>query len=85
VRKYVVGVARARRDMLAATSALASFDKPVLVLWGPDDKIMRPGNGKRLADAFPSSRLVEVSDSYVLMPIDQPLALARELRSFVAG
>jgi hypothetical protein len=29
--------------------------------------------------------LVEVSDSYVLMPIDQPLALARELRSFVAG
>jgi hypothetical protein len=85
LRKYVVGVRQGRRDMLAATPALAKFEKPVLVLWGPDDGIMRPANGRRLADAFPNARLVEVRDSYVLMPIDQPEVVARELRAFVAG
>ncbi len=71
--------------MLAATPALAGFDKPVLIVWGPDDKLMRPANGRRLADAFPNARLIEVPDSYVLMPIDQPMTLARALREFVDG
>jgi pimeloyl-ACP methyl ester carboxylesterase len=83
LRRYVTGAKRGRRDMLAATPALASFDKPVLVVWGPDDKLMRPANGKRLADAFPNARLIEVPDSYVLMPIDQPAALARVVREFI--
>jgi pimeloyl-ACP methyl ester carboxylesterase len=81
----VLTVKQGRRDMLAATTALAGFDKPVLVLWGPDDKMMRPANGRRLADAFPNARLVEIPDSYVLMPIDQPEVVARELRAFVTG
>jgi pimeloyl-ACP methyl ester carboxylesterase len=84
VRKYVVDVRRGRRDMLAATPALAGFTKPVLVAWSPDDRLMRPENGRRLADAFPNSRLVEIPDSYVLMPIDQPAALAGALRDFIA-
>jgi len=83
VRKYVSDVRRGRRDMLAATSALSRFDKPVLVLWSPDDKMMRPAYGRRLADSFPRGRLVLVPDSYVLMPIDQPEVVERELRAFV--
>jgi pimeloyl-ACP methyl ester carboxylesterase len=83
LRKYVSDVRQGRRDMLAATGSLASFDKPVLVVWGPDDKMMRPAFGRRLADAFPDAQLVEVPDSYVLMPIDQPAALAAALREFV--
>jgi pimeloyl-ACP methyl ester carboxylesterase len=71
--------------MLAATPALASFKKPVLVVWGPDDRMMRPANGRRLVDAFPNAELVEIPDSYVLMPIDQPTALAAALREFVAA
>jgi pimeloyl-ACP methyl ester carboxylesterase len=85
LRKYVVDVRQGRRDLLAATPALARFEKPVLVLWAPEDRLMRPANGRRLADAFPNARLVEVPDSYVLMPIDQPEVVARELRAFVAG
>jgi pimeloyl-ACP methyl ester carboxylesterase len=85
VGRYAGDARRGRRDMLAATPALASFDRPVLVLWSPDDKMMRPANGRRLADAFPDARLVEVPDSYVLMPIDQPAAVARELRGFVGA
>jgi pimeloyl-ACP methyl ester carboxylesterase len=83
LRKYVTGAKRGRRDMLAATPALASFDKPVLIVWGPDDKLMRPANGRRLAGAFPNARLIEVPDSYVLMPIDQPAALAQSVREFI--
>jgi pimeloyl-ACP methyl ester carboxylesterase len=83
LRKYVTGVGQGRRDMLAATASLASFEKPVLVVWGPDDRMMRPANGARLADAFPDARLVEVSGSYVLMPIDRPTALTEALREFI--
>jgi pimeloyl-ACP methyl ester carboxylesterase len=71
--------------MLAATPSLATFETPVLVAWGPDDRMMRPANGRRLADAFPDARLVEIRGSYVLMPIDQPEELSRTLREFVAG
>jgi pimeloyl-ACP methyl ester carboxylesterase len=83
LRKYVTGWRAAAREMLAATPALASFQQPVLVLWGTEDRMMRPANGRRLADAFPNARLVEVPDSYVLMPIDQPQVLAREIGGFV--
>jgi pimeloyl-ACP methyl ester carboxylesterase len=85
LRKYVSGAGQGRRDMLAATPALGSFDKPVLIIWSPDDKLMRPANGRRRAEAFPNARLVEVPDSYVLMPIDQPQVLARELGDFAPG
>jgi pimeloyl-ACP methyl ester carboxylesterase len=85
LRKYVSGAGQGRRDLLAATPALASFDKPVLIVWGPDDKLMRPANGARLREAFPNARLIEVPDSYVLMPIDQPEVLARALGDFVSG
>jgi pimeloyl-ACP methyl ester carboxylesterase len=83
LRKYVSGARQGRRDVLAATPALARFERPVLVVWGPDDRMMRPANGRRLADAFPNARLVEIRDSYVLMPIDQPVALADTLRRFI--
>jgi pimeloyl-ACP methyl ester carboxylesterase len=85
LRKYVAGARNGRREMLAATPALASFEQPVLVLWGPEDRMMRPANGRRLADAFPHARLVEVPGSFVLMPIDQPAVVARELRKFIGG
>jgi pimeloyl-ACP methyl ester carboxylesterase len=85
LRKYVAGWRAAAREMLAATPALASFQQPVLVLWGTEDRMMRPANGRRLADAFPNATLVEVPDSYVLMPIDQPEVLAREIGEFVSG
>jgi len=84
LRKYVSAARRGRREMLAATTALASFERPVLVVWGPDDRMMRPANGRRLAGAFPDARLVEVEGSYVLMPIDQPAALSQALREFIA-
>jgi hypothetical protein len=40
-------------------------------------------HGRRLAGLLPDARLVEVADSYTLIPLDQPTTLARELRGFI--
>jgi pimeloyl-ACP methyl ester carboxylesterase len=60
-----------------------SFDRPVLVVWASEDRIMPREHGKRLAQLFPNSRLVEIADSYTLIPEDQPLQLASAIRQFL--
>jgi pimeloyl-ACP methyl ester carboxylesterase len=45
---------------------------------------MPPEHGRQLAELVPDARLVEVDDSYSLIALDQPLALARAIRAFVA-
>ena len=44
---------------------------------------MPPEHGRRLAELLPHGRLVEIDDSYTLIPLDQPEALARLIREFV--
>jgi pimeloyl-ACP methyl ester carboxylesterase len=83
--KYAGDAWQGRRDMLAATPSLSTFERPVLVVWAPEDRMMRPPFGARLAAAFPDARLVEVYDSYTLVPIDQPEALAAALGEFAAN
>ena len=83
--KYAGDAWRGRRDMLAATPALSTFERPVLVVWAPEDRMMRAPFGARLAGAFPNARLVEVPDSYTLVPIDQPKLLASALGEFAAS
>jgi hypothetical protein len=41
-------------------------------------------HGRRLADLFPNARLVEIADSYTLIPEDQPAELAAHLRAFLS-
>jgi pimeloyl-ACP methyl ester carboxylesterase len=67
----------------ADTERLRSFDRPALVVWAKEDRVMPPEHGRRLAELLPDARLVEVEDSYTLIPVDQPLALARHIREFV--
>jgi len=83
-RKYAGDTRRGRQDLLAATDALETFDRPVLVVWAREDRVMPPEHGRRLAETFPNARLVEVADSYTLIPEDQPSVLATHLREFAA-
>ena len=83
--KYAGDARRGRQAMLAATPALCSFGRPVLVAWAAEDRLMPREHGRRLADAFPDARLVEIPDSYTLVPIDQPKLLAAHLLAFVGG
>ena len=66
-----------------ASDRLAGFDRPALVVWATEDRVMPPAHGRRLAALLPRGRLVQVADSYTLVPLDQPVALAAALREFV--
>jgi pimeloyl-ACP methyl ester carboxylesterase len=61
----------------------ARFNRPVLVAWATEDKVMPPEHGRRLAAMFPQGRLVEIADSYTLIPVDQPAVLAAHIRAFL--
>jgi pimeloyl-ACP methyl ester carboxylesterase len=72
------------RLVAEATERLRDFDRPALVVWSTEDKVMPRDHGRRLAEEIlPRARLVEVDDSYVMIPVDQPAVLARHIREFV--
>lgn len=70
-------------DMLAAAERLRHFDRPALVVWAPEDRVNPREHGRRLAKLLPHGRLIEIADSYTLIPEDQPGELARAIRQFV--
>jgi len=80
VRQYV---ATTPKDcLIEAAEGLRTFDKPALVIWPTDNRTMPRSHGERLADLLPQGRLVELDDCSVLMPLDQPVRLADEIRTF---
>jgi pimeloyl-ACP methyl ester carboxylesterase len=86
IRRDTVRVLRAiaaERDlMLHAAEGLRRFDRPALVVWASEDRVMPPEHGRRLAELLPLGQLVEIPDSYTLIPLDQPTQLAAVIRSF---
>ncbi|MFE4815638.1 alpha/beta fold hydrolase [Streptomyces sp. NPDC056704] len=68
--------------LLAAAERLPRFDRPALVVWARGDRVMPPEHGRRLAALLPRGRLVEIDDSYTLVPLDRPTELARAIREF---
>ncbi|WP_126583625.1 alpha/beta fold hydrolase [Tengunoibacter tsumagoiensis] len=70
-------------DMLAGAELLRSFDRPSLVVWATDDRVMPLEYGRRLAEMLPHGQLVEIADSSTLIPLDQPVELARVIHQFI--
>ena len=70
-------------DMLVAAERLRSFERPTLVVWAPEDRVNPPEHGRRFAELLPHGRLIEIADSYTLIPLDQPGELARAIRQFI--
>jgi pimeloyl-ACP methyl ester carboxylesterase len=66
-----------------AAERLAGYDRPALVVWAGDDRVMPPEHGRRLATLLPQGRLVEIDDSYTLIPLDRPARLAEVVRAFL--
>jgi pimeloyl-ACP methyl ester carboxylesterase len=85
IRRDTVRVLRAiaaeRNLMVEAAEGLPRFDRPALVVWATEDRVMPPEHGRRLADLLPQGRLVEIEDSYTLIPLDQPTRLAEAIRA----
>jgi pimeloyl-ACP methyl ester carboxylesterase len=86
IRRDAVRMLRAvfadRWLMHQAAAALPGFDRPALVVWGRRDRVMPPEHGRRLAELLPRGRLVELEDTYTLIPLDQPARLAELIRDF---
>jgi pimeloyl-ACP methyl ester carboxylesterase len=86
IRRDTVRVLRAMaaepRLLLDVAETLPSFDRPALVVWASADRVMPPEHGRRLAELLPHGQLVEVDDSYTLIPLDQPARLAQLVREF---
>src|SRR5688572_27157932 len=74
IRRDVLAYLRATRrgEYLTAAEKLQGFNRPALVVWAAEDRLMKPDHGRRLAERLPNSRLVEIADSYTLIPEDQP-------------
>ena len=75
-------IAAHRHLMLDAAEGLPGFDRPALVVWASQDRVMPPEHGRRLAELLPRGRLVEIPDSYTLIPLDQPARLAEAIHQF---
>ena len=85
LRKYVRSAPQGRRELLAGMDALAAFERPALVAWAREDRLMPPEHGRRLADALPQGQLVEIGDSYTLIPEDQPATLTAHIRELLTA
>ncbi len=83
LRKYAGSSAQGSRDLLVATGRLRDFRGPALVAWASEDRVMPPEHGRRLAELLPEGRLVEIEDSYTLIPEDRPAELAAHMREFM--
>ncbi|GAA1950733.1 alpha/beta fold hydrolase [Kitasatospora viridis] len=84
LRAYLTGPldkARLVRD----TEALRDFAGPALVLWSPDNRLMPPEHGHRLAELLPAGEYAEVPGAYVLSMLDEPDAVAREISRFLTA
>ena len=81
--KYIRSVRRG--ELLDAAARLPAFDRPALVVWAAEDRVMPREHGTRLAALLPDGRHIEIDDSYTLIPEDQPVAFARAIRDFVGA
>ena len=70
------------RVLVKAAECLPGFNRPALVVWASGDRVMPPEHGRRLAELLPQGHLVEVDDSYTLIPLDQPARLTQLIREF---
>ncbi|MFI6322405.1 alpha/beta fold hydrolase [Nonomuraea sp. NPDC050556] len=74
-----------RRHMVESTEKLRTYQGPALVVWASEDRVMPPDHGRRLAALLPDARLVEIPDSYTLIPEDQPGPLSEAIREFLSA
>lgn len=86
VRRDLVAYCRGgfhKPSLIRDTEALSRFQGDTLVLWSPDNRVMPPSHGRRLADLIPNARYAEIPGAYVLSTLDAPEAVAREMTRFL--
>lgn len=71
------------KRLAAATPRLASFDRPVLLPWAPEQAWFPVEHARRLATLLPDAQVVEIRGSGAFINLDRPAALAAAITAFV--
>jgi pimeloyl-ACP methyl ester carboxylesterase len=84
IRREVAAVLRgiSPRHTEEAARRFGEFDRPVLLIWAPEDRFFKLRYAERLAQAFPKARLELIEDSYTFVPVDQPQRTAELIAAF---
>lgn len=69
----------------AGRELIASWKRPVLLAWSPEDQVFPLANAQRYTGELADARLELIEDAYSFTPEDQPEALAATLARFAAG
>ena len=88
IRRDLIAYCRGTFDkpaLIQDTEALRRFQGGALVLWSPDNKVMPPQHGRRLAALIPRARYAEIPGAYVLSMLDEPEAVAQEMGAFLTS
>ena len=64
----------AETDLTDVSTRFPRFTKPVTLVWGQRDRCFKPSLGKRMAELFPNSSLIEVADAKTFVSLDNPRA-----------
>ncbi len=72
-----------KRYTLEAAGRFPDFRRPVLIVWGEDDRFFLSRYARRLSEDFPDARLRFLSGSRAFVPEDRPEALAARIADFV--
>lgn len=83
LRKFTIGMNK--RHTLAAAERFGQVEMPVLLAWAPQDRFFKLAHAERLAAALPDARIETIADAKTFVPLDQPVAVAGAIRSFVAS
>jgi pimeloyl-ACP methyl ester carboxylesterase len=61
---------------------LRGFERPILLLWGSEEKLFPIRLAHRLAAMLPDARVVEVADTYTFITEDRPAEVVRHVVEF---
>jgi len=80
-RAFILGIDPAYTQ--EAAEKLPGFDRPVLLVWAPEDRFFPLAHAERLADLLPDARVAQIEDSRTFVSEDQPQRLAELIAGFV--
>ena len=69
---------------LTAAEKLPSLSIPGLIAWGDADRFFTIGDGRRLADLIPDSRLVPIPGGKTFVPMDDGAGVGDAIAAFMA-
>jgi len=75
----------AKTDLTEVSTRFPQFTKPVTLVWGQADRCFKPSLGRRMAELFPNSSLIEVAGAKTFVSLDDPEAVIEAIAAGAAS